>query len=89
MAKATTFTRKITHKVVQEVVTEHPNYVELNLKPEEAAALFSVLSNVGGHPDTTPRGLTDSIYEALQSAGVKRHPKARFTTQNVGGLYFI
>lgn len=60
MAKAKTFTRTITRKVKEQV----PNYVELNLTPEEAEYLHTIL---GGHiiGEGPLRNLSRGIYEAL------------------------
>jgi hypothetical protein len=60
MAKAKTFTRKITRKVIDEV----PGYVELNLTPEEAEALMFILDRVVGAPEGVC-GHVDNIRKAL------------------------
>ena len=63
MAKAKTFTRKITRKVIDEV----PGYVELNLTPEEAEVLMFILDRVGGAP-AGARWFADNIRNALGGA---------------------
>lgn len=63
MAKAKTFTRKITRKVVDEV----PGYVELNLTPQEANVLMFILDRVGDAP-AGARGHADNIRKALGGA---------------------
>lgn len=45
--------------------------VTLTLTMAEAQVLSDVTRRIGGHPDTTRRGLTDAIGEALRKAGVQ------------------
>ena len=45
--------------------------VVLTMSEEEAIATMTVLGNVKGIPEMTMRGQTDSVYEALNSAGIK------------------
>lgn len=45
--------------------------MQLDLTSEEAFVLAMVLRNVGGHPETTARGHTDRVYDALALNGFK------------------
>jgi len=65
MAKAIIHTEKIPVTSYRE---EHT--VNLSLSLEEAIMLLSVTQAIGGHPDTTSRGLTDGIGGALETAKV-------------------
>lgn len=66
MAKA----KKIAVKV-QKVVTAMEDVVELQLTPEEATVLYTILGRVGGSPLTTSRKHTQSMMTALGDAGVR------------------
>ena len=44
--------------------------VMLELSDEEAVAISAVLRLVGGHPDTTRRGLVDSIERSLRTLDI-------------------
>ena len=57
-------------KIEVHPVTKVPNEYILTLSEDEAQALKLVLDNVGGDPETTPRGRIDSIYESLSAAKV-------------------
>jgi len=41
----------------------------LQISVQEAAALMAVLGMVGGTPQTTPRGFTENVFDALKAAG--------------------
>lgn len=63
--------------------------LELTLNRREAEALRALLNRVGGHPDTTRRGLVSGVASALQGAGVylfdadiKREAGIDFEEQN-------
>ena len=55
--------------------------VVLTMSEEEAIATMTVLGKVIGLPEVTMRGQTDSVYEALKSAGIK--PKFAWAMGNV------
>ena len=57
--------------------------VVLKISEEEAHALSKVLRNVGGHPDRTRRGLTNSIMRALEIVGINDN-----CSDMSGGIYF-
>ena len=40
----------------------------LELSPAEVAALYVVLMNVGGPPETSPRGQTDAVLNAISKS---------------------
>lgn len=46
--------------------------VTLELSKDEAETLRLILGKIGGCPDTTRRGHTGAISEALEAAGVQR-----------------
>ncbi len=66
MAKA-----KMSDKLVEVVVKKKQRMITLQITEDEASALAAIFDLVGGHPDTTERGLTDSISSALSEIGVK------------------
>jgi hypothetical protein len=47
--------------------------VVLTLTPDEAKVLLSVTKCIGGHPQTTKRGVTDRIFKALNDIGIKSY----------------
>lgn len=67
-AKIETTTREV-EKVVK--VQETEKTVTLTLTIAEAAAVMFLVGRVTGEVATSPRGLTDAVYEALKSAGLK------------------
>lgn len=64
-------------KVVKMVATvvEEESFT-LKLTPQEAAAVFAVLGQVSGSPTGTPRGLTSTVFYAMEKAGVLSPEKA-------------
>ena len=76
-ASVTTKAEKIVAERIIEVVT-----VQMDMNT--ALALASVLRNVGGHPETTNRGLIDGINAALVEAGAYEEECERLD----GSVYF-
>lgn len=64
---------------------EETRYV-LKLTKAEAQALRDVLEHVGGHPYFSRRGLCDSVFEALLSAGFWEHLGRDISLE--AGIYF-
>jgi hypothetical protein len=75
MAKA----KKIAVKI-QKVVTEMETVVELQLTPEEATVLYTILKRVGGSPSTSSRKHADSMLNAIVDAGVRLSNGTTFTS---------
>jgi len=67
MATATRKQRTVT--VLKPTVVNLIDGITLDLSVQEAAALMAVLGMVGGTPTTTPRGLTEGVFDALKAAG--------------------
>lgn len=61
-----------------------PDFIQLILHKREAQALMAASDAIGGHPDTTPRGLISQIRDRLFSLGVKKN----FCFKTTGSLYF-
>lgn len=77
-------------KVIKRSVSvEQRAGVTLTLSNEEAYALRTLLSNVGGDSSTTPRGYADDIGIALDAAGYYSFGKTFIAQEtHVGGVYF-
>lgn len=57
--------------ITQVVAPAVPEQVQLTISRGAAEALVAVLATVGGHPNRSPRGLTDEVYFGLTNAGIK------------------
>lgn len=55
---------------VEKVVTVTEDFVELQLTPEEATVLYTILKRVGGSPLSSSRKHSLSMLNALGDAGV-------------------
>lgn len=84
-------------KAITQTINDNPppppptsKQVTLVMSGAEAVALRIVLGMVGGNPESTPRGLTANIMEALEEAGVPWFPpaKAPLIYSSVGGIDF-
>ncbi|WP_432157794.1 hypothetical protein [Streptomyces sp. bgisy153] len=57
---------------VERVVTETGGFV-LKLTVDEAETLVAVLSQVGGDPTASPRGVAEHVLETLVESGVRTY----------------
>ena len=62
----------------------------LELTPHEASILRVVCSKIGGHPNTTFRGIIDSIGNALDNEGIHLDSNLRSSCidSSKGTIYF-
>lgn len=67
MAEVVRQTKKITKTIVVDEVTEG---FTINLDPDEALILATVLSRVAGHPEKSGRGVAEKILNDLNKYGV-------------------
>lgn len=69
-----------------------PDVYQLTLSKDEAQALTHVLGRIGGSPLSSPRGLINSILDALTDEGFKTSyvnpPFAKDSTGLIPTLYF-
>lgn len=56
---------RMTKETVEKVVKVEEKVYTLSLSQEELDAVGAVLARVGGSPDTTRRGLTQSVFDAI------------------------
>lgn len=80
-AKSTTVDKEV-------VKVEKVKVVTLTLSIEEAAALKAVVGSITGSPFDSPRKYTNSIYHALQRAGVTNGSNSVVNRQLSGMLTF-
>jgi hypothetical protein len=86
MAKANKIVKHVPTTVTKTVMVEETVGITLELSVEEAEAIAAVLYRVGGDPNTSRRGLTDRVSNALHGAGVKLDTEGISTTANA--VYF-
>lgn len=62
--------------------------IHLELTPQEARTLLYICNNIGGHPKTSARGITDEIATALINAGVHA-PNSGTVQYHTGSFRFL
>jgi len=74
---------------VQAEEAEKQRPIAIELTRAQAAALMSVLRNIGGNPELTGRGYTDQVHHMLRDAGIADRTSHEFRREyGVTGLHF-
>lgn len=86
MATATVNTETVTKEVTEEI--EVRDGVNLELDHVETVALSIVLNRIGGDTNTTLRGVTERIKDALAKQGYKALSPENCTMEGNRAIYF-